>query len=93
MAYNANNLQPIGGQSKAGNAPQMWSYTTPDADLVAAVIATGYFNEASSILKIGDLVYIWDSSVPTASLAVVKDNASGVVDLTDVTALTVTDAT
>ena len=91
MAYTKDNLQPIGGQSKAGNAPQMWSYTTPDADAVAAVIASGYFNDASSVLKVGDLVYIWDSSVPTASLAVVNANASGVVDLTDVTALTVTD--
>lgn len=93
MAYTKDNLQPIGGQSKAGNAPQMWSYTAPDADAVAAIIASGYFNDASSVLKVGDLVYIWDSSVPTASLAVVNANASGVVDLTDVTALTVTDAT
>jgi hypothetical protein len=93
MAYSKDNLQPIGGQSKAGNAPQMWSYTAPDADAVAAIIAAGYFNDASSVLKVGDLVYIWDSSVPTASLAVVNANASGVVDLTDVTALTVTDAT
>jgi hypothetical protein len=93
MAYSKDNLQPIGGQSKAGNAPQMWSYTAPDADAVAAIIASGYFNDASSVLKVGDLVYIWDSSVPTASLAVVNANASGVVDLTDVTALTVTDAT
>jgi len=93
MAYNKDNLQPIGGQSKAGNAPQMWSYTAPAADAVAAIIASGYFNDASSVLKVGDLVYIWDSSVPTASLAVVNANASGVVDLTDVTALTVTDAT
>ena len=27
MAYDKTNLQPIGGQAKAGNAPQMWSYT------------------------------------------------------------------
>ena len=93
MAYTKDNLQPIGGQSKAGNAPQMWSYTAPDADAVAAIIASGYFNDASSVLKVGDLVYVWDSSVPTASLAVVASNASDVVDLTDVTALTVTDAT
>ena len=26
MAYDKTGLQPIGGQSKAGNAPQMWSY-------------------------------------------------------------------
>ena len=30
MAYTEKNLQPIGGQAKAGTAPQMWSYTAPD---------------------------------------------------------------
>jgi hypothetical protein len=93
MAYTKDNLQPIGGQSKAGNAPQMWSYTAPDADAIAAIIASGYFNGASTVLKVGDLIYVWDSSVPTASLTIVNSNASGVVDVTDVTALTVTDAT
>ena len=29
MAYDKTGLQPIGGQAKAGNAPQMWSYTAP----------------------------------------------------------------
>jgi hypothetical protein len=91
MAYDKTKLQPIGGQSKAGNAPQMWSYTAPDADAIAAIIASGYFNGASTVLKVGDLIYVWDSSVPTASLIVVNSNASGVVDTTDATALTVTD--
>ena len=93
MAYSATNLQPIGGQAKAGNAPQMWSYTAPGTDTIATCVASAYFNDASGVLKVGDLVYIWDSSVPTASLAVVLSNASGVVDLSDLTAITVTDAT
>ena len=91
MAYSSTNLQPIGGQAKAGNAPQMWSYTAPGTDTIATCVASGYFNDASGVLKVGDLVYIWDSSVPTASLAVVISNASGVVDTTDATVLTVTD--
>jgi hypothetical protein len=91
MAYDKTKLQPIGGQSKAGNAPQMWSYTAPDADAIAAIIASGYFNGASTVLKVGDLIYVWDSSVPTGSLIIVNANASGVVDTTDATALTVTD--
>lgn len=91
MAFDKTNLQPIGGQAKAGNAPQMWSYTTPDADAIANVIASGYFNNASDVLKVGDLIYVWDSSVPTGSLIIVNANASGVVDTTDATALTVTD--
>ena len=42
MAYSSTNLQPIGGQSKAGNAPQIWSYTTTDAH--GTVDTSGYFN-------------------------------------------------
>jgi hypothetical protein len=91
MAYSATNLQPIGGQAKAGNAPQMWSYTAPGTDTLADINTSGYFNDASGVLKVGDLVYVWDSSVPTASLLVVLSNASGVVDLSDGTAIAVTD--
>jgi hypothetical protein len=91
MAYSSTNLQPIGGQAKAGNAPQMWSYTAPGTDTLADINTSGYFNDASGVLKVGDLVYVWDSSVPTASLLVVLSNASGVVDLSDGTAIAVTD--
>ena len=92
MAYSKDNLQPIGGQSKAGNAPQMLSYTAPGTDTLADMNTSGYFNDAHSVLKVGDLVYLWDASVPTASLAVVLSNASGVVDISDGTAIAVTDA-
>ena len=91
MAYSATNLQPIGGQAKAGNAPQMWSYTAPGTDTLADINTEAYFNDASGVLKVGDLVYVWDSSVPTATLLVVLSNASGVVDLSDGTAIAVTD--
>ena len=92
MAYNKDNLQPIGGQAKAGNAPQMWSYTAPGTDTLADINTAAYFNDAHSVLKVGDLIYVWDLSVPTASLAVVLSNASGVVDLSDGTAISVADA-
>jgi len=92
MAYNKDNLQPIGGQSKAGNAPQMWSYTAPGTDTLADINTAGYYNDASSVLKVGDLIYLWDESVPTASLVVVLSNAAGVVDVSDGTALSVADA-
>ena len=91
MAYDITKLQPIGGQAKAGNVPQMWSYTAPDADAIADINTSGYFNDASKVLKVGDLIYIFDSSVPTATLAVVLSNASGVVDISDGTAIAVTD--
>ena len=54
MAVDKTGLQPIGGQSKAGNAPQMWSYKSADA--IADVNTEGYFNDASDVLKVGDLI-------------------------------------
>jgi hypothetical protein len=92
MAYTKTNLQPIGGQAKAGNAPQMWSYTAPNADAIADINTEGYFNNASDVLKVGDLIHVWDSSVPTSTLVTVLSNASGVVDVSDGTALSVADA-
>lgn len=92
MAYTKDNLQPIGGQSKAGNAPQMWSYTAPGTDALADINTEGYFNDASSLLKVGDLIYLWDASVPTGTLVIVLSNADGVVDVSDGTAIAVTDA-
>jgi len=90
MAYSETGLQPIGGQAKAGSAPQMWSYTTTDA--IATVNTAGYFNDASDVLKVGDLMYVYDSSTPTASLVIVLSNASGVVDVSDGTTIAVTDS-
>jgi hypothetical protein len=90
MAYSITGLQPIGGQAKAGNAPQMWSYTSADA--IATVNTTGYFNDAADVLKVGDLIYVYDSATPTASLVVVLSNTGTVVDVSDGTALSVADA-
>lgn len=90
MAYAEIGLQPIGGQSKAGNAPQMWSYKSADA--ISTVNSEGYFNDASDVLKVGDLIYVYDSNTPTANLVVVLSNASGVVDVSDGQAITVADA-
>lgn len=90
MAYSVTGLQPIGGQSKAGNAPQMWSYTSADA--IATVNTSGYFNSAADLLKVGDLIYVYDSATPTASLVVVLSNTGTVVDVSDGTAISVADA-
>jgi len=90
MAYAEIGLQPIGGQSKAGNAPQMWSYKSADA--IADVNTEGYFNDASDVLKVGDLIYVYDSNTPTASLVVVLSNASGVVDVSNGESITVADS-
>ena len=92
MAYAVAGLQPIGGQSKAGNAPQVWSYTSTDAK--TAIDASWYFNDASDLLKVGDLIYVHASTggTRTYSLHPVVSNASGVVDIGDGTAVSATDS-
>tara|TARA_R100000664_G_scaffold6339_1_gene11355 strand:+ start:487 stop:768 length:282 start_codon:yes stop_codon:yes gene_type:complete len=92
MAYAVAGLQPIGGQSKAGNAPQVWSYTSTDAK--TAIDASGYFNDASDLLKVGDLIYVHASTggTRTYSLHPVVSVASGVVDIGDGTAVSATDS-
>jgi hypothetical protein len=54
MAFISANLNLVAG-SKAGNAPQMWTYQTDDAD----VNGSGYFNAVAALLKKGDLVYAY----------------------------------
>jgi len=92
MAFNSANFQPIGGQSKAGNAPQVWSYTTEDT--AATVDTSGYFNAVASLVKVGDIIWRVTTSsgaVSTAGYHVVMTNTSaGVVNVSDTTASTVT---
>lgn len=99
MAFKRANFQPIGGQAARGigGAPQMFSYKTDDAH--AAVDTAGYFNEVRSLLQIGDLIYVVvvtnldlaTEALSTAGYHVVKDKSTTTVDVTDVTALTMTD--
>lgn len=92
MAFLRANLTPIGGQSTKGVAPQMWSYKTGDAS--ATLDTSGYFNEVSTLLFVGDLILVVVpiSGTPTsAGWHMVMSNASNVVDVSDITALTLTD--
>tara|TARA_A100001015_G_C14954976_1_gene698386 strand:- start:1023 stop:1298 length:276 start_codon:yes stop_codon:yes gene_type:complete len=90
MAFSRDGWQPIGGQSKRGKAPMMWSYTTTDA--LATVNTANYFNSVNAEVKVGDLIYVHDSNTPTASLVVVLSNDGTNVDVSDGTALSVADA-
>ncbi len=89
MAYSSTGLNAAGGQSKAGNAPQIWTYTSADA--IATVNTAAYFNDASSLLKVGDIIFVYDSATPTMSIVFVLSNASGVVDVSDGLTVTATD--
>ena len=89
MAYSSTGWNVIGA-AKKGNAPSMYTYTSADA--IATVNTAGYFNDLSDTLAVGDIIFVHDSGTPTMSIVVVLSNASGVVDVSDGTAVSVADA-
>lgn len=88
MAYSSDGFNVIGA-AKKGNAPSMYTYTSADA--IATVNTSGYFNDLSDTLAVGDIIFVHDSATPTMSIVMVASNASGVVDVTDGTAIAMTD--
>jgi hypothetical protein len=86
MAYSATGFSTVAA-SKAGNSPAIYAYKT--ADSIADVNTAGYFNALANVLSIGDLIYCVTSTGSTivATLAYVRANANGVVDVTDGTTL------
>ena len=90
MAYSSDGLNLIGGGGKAGAAPQVWTYTSADA--IATVNTAAYFNSASDLLNERDIMFIVDSNTPTLHIVSVLSNASGVVDISDGTAIAETDS-
>ena len=74
-----------------GNGFTLWHYTT--ADTIATVNTAGYFNDASHLMNVGDLIEAYTSTGGTAvmSRCLVLSNAAGVVDISDGVALTLTD--
>ena len=91
MAFSATGFNAVGGQSKAGNAPAIYTYSSTDAQSV--IRASGYFNAVASILKVGDLIFCYSATggTPVMSTAYVNSNASNVVDITDGVTVTATD--
>ena len=90
MAFARTGWNPIGGQSKKGSAPQMFSYKSADA--IAAVNSEGYFNEVAKEVTVGDIIFVYDSNTPTMNMVVVLSNTGTVVDVSDGTAIPVADA-
>jgi len=91
MAFSSTGLNPIGGQSKAGNAPQIWTYTSTDAQSV--IRASGYFNSVAALIKVNDIIFCISASggTPVLSTAYVNSNTGTVVDITDGVTITATD--
>ena len=90
MAYSATGFTAYSA-AKRGNAPSMYGYKTTDA--IADVNTSGYFNNLSDTLEVGDIIHCVTSTGSTAvvTLVYVVSNASGVVDVTDGTTLANTD--
>lgn len=87
MAFSRSGLVRLGGaNSDAGAA---WLYKS-SADAAAAINTTGYFNDASAELKVGDFMFICDSS-NVHVVSYVASNAAGVVDIVDGTTISATD--
>ena len=91
MAYSSTGFNAIGGQSKAGNAPAIYTYSSTDAQTVIRV--SGYFNTIASILKVGDIIFCYSATggTPVMSTAYVNSNTGTVVDITDGVTVTATD--
>ena len=91
MAFSRDGWNPIGGQSKKGTAPQIFTFITTDT--VATLNSSGYFNDVSTEVAVGDMIFANTSTGSTlvATLLYVLSNASGVVDVNNGTTLANTD--
>lgn len=87
MAFVRDDFGPIGGQAKAGNTPALYVYTTTEAQ--TAVRASGYFNDLSDTLTVGDMIIVHGATggTRTVTMHIVVSNASGVVDVSNGTTI------
>ena len=86
MAFSASGLTRMAG----GGGHSLWFYDSTDA--MTVVRASGYFNDAASMLNVGDAIFVLDSDAPTLSVSLVLSNTGSVVDIADGTAITVSDS-
>lgn len=81
MAYDKSKLELLAG---GGAVLSQWGYVSA-ADTKATIDTEGYFNSASSMLRVGDWVFI--NASDGYGIAVVSSNADGVVNITDAVAV------
>lgn len=86
MAYASSGLTRMSG----GGGYNVWFYASADA--IADVNTEGYFNDASTMMNVGDIVFVYDSATPTVNIATVLSNTGGIVDISDGTSVSVADA-
>ena len=91
MAFSSTGFATIGA-SKAGNAVSLYAYSTTDA--IADINTSGYFNDLSDNLSVGDVILVRSSTggAQALTLVYVASNSGGVVDVTDGLTITSTDS-
>jgi len=64
MAFTLTKLNPIGGQSKRGSAPQVWAYDNLAGDTVTG---TDFFGDVWDKLTVGDILDVvnYTTAVPS----------------------------
>lgn len=75
--------------AKAGNAPSMYLYKT--ADTQATVNTADYFLSLKDTLKVGDIIFVYDTTTPSLVLTYVNSVTSTSVDIADGTTISATD--
>ncbi len=87
MAYLSKNLSVLA----YANGFTLWHYTTPDT--AAAVDTAGYFNSASEMLRVGDMILanVETEGTMKAGIFLVNANSAGAVDVADITGVGGTD--
>jgi hypothetical protein len=88
MAFTPASLTRLAGASGVS----LWHYSTADA--IADVNTAGYFNSASNMLNVNDVIITVTETggTPAVSHTYVNSNSSGVVDVVNGVAITSTDS-
>ena len=83
MAYASKDLSVLA----YANGFTLWHFTTND--VAADVDTSGYFNDAADMLRIGDIIVANTDTdaTPSSGFYLVNANATGVVDVADMTAV------
>ena len=87
MAFSSKDLSVLA----YANGFTLWHYTTVD---VATVVDTvGYFNDASDIVRVGDMILanVDTDGTPASGIFLINANAASVVDVADMTTFGGTD--
>ncbi|HJN24383.1 MAG TPA: hypothetical protein QGG18_01575 [Rhodospirillales bacterium] len=87
MAFQSKDLSVLA----YANGFTLWHYTS--ADLAADIDTAGYFNDASDMVRVGDMVMANADTdgTPNSGIFLVNANASGIVDVADMTGVGASD--